>query len=90
VIAPGTCYAMHTNYGDARGEWLIYWRVRACIQGFTECHRFETRADGMYVMNPKEPVSTRLLELLIPIEDRAWQQAWGDWQNSVCEPWNVE
>jgi hypothetical protein len=89
-IERGTCYAIETSYGDARGSWFIYWRARDSITGFTECHRFETRADGMHLMNPGEPVVTSLLESLTPIAESDWLSAWMTWFNSVSEPWNVE
>jgi hypothetical protein len=90
MIEPGTCYAMQTSYGDARPGWLIYWRVRDSIQGFTECHRFETRADGMHVMNPADVVRTQLLESLTLIDCLEWERAWNVWVHTVTEPWLVE
>jgi hypothetical protein len=89
MIEPGTCYAMQTSYGDERGSWLIYWRVRGSIARFTECHRFETRSDKMHVMNPGDAVRTDMLELLTPIPETDWLIAWNRWQDAVVEPWNV-
>lgn len=90
MIEIGTCYAMQTSYGDERGSWLIYWRVRGSIAGFTECHRFETRADNLHAMSSGEPVNTLLLESLTPIPFFEWDRAWASWVDFVSEPWNVE
>jgi len=90
AIEPGQCFKVETSYGDDRPSWTVYRRVRATIVGYAECHRFETRSDGMHAMYPADPIRLRVLGAQTPIEAAEWLDAWDAWQRAVTEPWNVE
>lgn len=86
----GVCYKVETSYGDDRPAWFVYRRVRASIAGYTECHRFETRCDGMRAMYPVDTIRTDMLKQQIRIEESEWVAAWLQFQGDVTEPWLVE
>lgn len=91
-LAPrrGACYKVETSYGDDRPRWFVYRRVRASIAGYTECHRFETRSDGMRVLYLTDAIRTEMLLQQTRINEGEWQAHWALFQETVLAPWGVE
>lgn len=87
----GRCFKVETSYGDGGPSWWVYRRVRKTIAGYAECHRFETRSDGMRAMYPADPIRTDMLLQQEEITDEhVWGYWWERWLAEVSEPWSVE
>lgn len=90
----GRCFKVETSYGDDRPSWFVYRRVRKTIgsqvNGWAECHRFESRCDGGMVMYGCDPCSTAALLTHVEIPESEWRLQWEMWVQDVNLPWDVE
>lgn len=89
----GRCFKVETSYGDDRPSWFVYRRVRKTIggsvNGWAECHRFESRCDGARVCYLSDPHMTAALLSQTEIPESEWLLQWEMWSQDVNMPWNV-